>query len=287
MEENKSISENINDIFTSFNNEDVIKGFTALMNLPDEQFNILRPLIQENIEDSLKEPETRLTIFQELASQKVTPKQFIEQLDSGLERIPELDDISDTKKDFLVSLLTNLKNLFEDSMPAEDLSISIPIEICRENIKLPTYASDGSAAMDIYSPEEYNIEPGQTVLIPTGLKVDIPKGYALLIHPRSGLSLRSKLRIANSIGLIDSDYHEEIGVIVENTDVKVKDVDQYMPSDHFEIVKEYGSPITIGKGERFAQMRLVQVPRIQWNVVKSLGTFESDHGEGFGGSGKY
>ena len=138
--------------------------------------------------------------------------------------------------------------------------------------------------MDIYSTEEYTIDPGQTIIIPTGIKVAIPHGYALLIHPRSGLSARSKLRIPNSLGLIDEDYHEEIGVIVENIDQKVKDADMY---GDFELVKEYGAPITIGKGERIAQMRLVEVPRIKWREVNSLGNFKEDHGAGFGSSGRF
>ena len=165
--------------------------------------------------------------------------------------------------------------------------VEIPVEICREGAKLPTYSTNGSAAMDIYSTEEYTIDPGQTIIIPTGIKVAIPHGYALLIHPRSGLSARSKLRIPNSLGLIDEDYHEEIGVIVENIDQKVKDADMYDGNNYFELVKEYGAPITIGKGERIAQMRLVEVPRIKWREVNSLGNFEEDHGAGFGSSGRF
>jgi len=139
--------------------------------------------------------------------------------------------------------------------------------------------------MDIYSPEEYTIECGQTIVIPIGIKVAIPRGYALLIQPRSGMSRRMKIRIPNSPGLIDEDYHDEIGVIVENIDPKVKDVDIYEPSDHLELVKEYGGPITIGKGERFAQLRLIEVPRVRWRQVSSIGKFDNDHGAGFGSTG--
>lgn len=83
------------------------------------------------------------------------------------------------------------------------------------------------------------------------------------------------------------DFHNEIGVIIENTDQKVKDADMYNAPDGLELVKEYGAPITIGKGERIAQMRLVEVPRIRWKQVNSLGNFEEDHGAGFGSSGKF
>ena len=100
-----------------------------------------------------------------------------------------------------------------------------------------------------------------------------------------------KIRIPNSPGLIDEDYHEEIGVIVENTDIQVKDVDidsitnKFGTGTEMGLIKEYGRLITIGKGERFAQMRLVEVPRVKWREVNSLGTSIEDHGKGFGSTG--
>ena len=123
-------------------------------------------------------------------------------------------------------------------------------------------------------------------MIPIGIKVDIPIGYGLLIQPRSGLSRKSKIRIPNTPGLIDSDYHEEIGVIIENIDPPVKDI-QLELGDNGEIIDGtlHGSSFTIGKGERFAQMRLVEIPLVNWLPVSSLGSFKDDHGKGFGGTG--
>jgi len=140
--------------------------------------------------------------------------------------------------------------------------------------------------MDIYSPAEYTINPGETVLIPIGIKVNIPIGYALLIQPRSGLSRKTKLRVANTPGLIDSDYHEEIGVIIENIEPPLKEAGTITLEDgSIEDASLFGSSFTIEKGERFAQMRLVEVPIVNWLPVKSLGSFENDHGEGFGSTG--
>ena len=109
------------------------------------------------------------------------------------------------------------------------------------------------------------------------------------------MSRRTKLRIPNSPGLIDSDFHEEIGVLIENIDAPVKDVDiDYIPSidpdgvsrgSRPEAINLYGSSFTIGKGERFAQMRLIEVPIVNWLPVSSIGSFEDDHGAGFGGTG--
>jgi dUTP pyrophosphatase len=157
--------------------------------------------------------------------------------------------------------------------------------LCCDGAKLPAYATNGSAAMDIYSPEEYTIGPGESIMIPTGLKVNIPIGYALLIQPRSGMSRKTKLRICNTPGLIDSDYHEEIGVLVENIDAPLKDFSIQQDGEAILQGPLYGSSFTIGKGERFAQMRLVEVPMVNWLPVSSIGSFENDHGAGFGGTG--
>lgn len=99
------------------------------------------------------------------------------------------------------------------------------------------------------------------------------------------MSARSKLRIPNTPGLIDSDYHEEIGVIVENTDPPLKSVGTVLIEGEEQDANLYGSSLTIGKGERFAQMRLIKVPRVRWQEVNSIGTFDDDHGEGFGSTG--
>ena len=81
---------------------------------------------------------------------------------------------------------------------------------------LPFYATKGSAGMDVYSNEELELEPLSTTIVKTGLFVKIPEGYEIQVRPRSGLSAKSKLRIANSPGTIDSDYLGEIGIIIDN-----------------------------------------------------------------------
>lgn len=194
-------------------------------------------------------------------------------------------ELSDSKKDFLKFIFTTFINTMEESNMVSHRVLTIPVEVCRDGAKLPTYATDGSAAMDIYSPAEYTIGPGECIIIPTGLKVNLPIGYALLIQPRSGMSRKTKLRVANTPGLIDSDYHEEIGVIVENIDPPLKDFEIQQDGEAILQGPLYGSSFTIGKGERFAQMRLVEVPLVNWLPVESLGSFENDHGKGFGSTG--
>ena len=106
----------------------------------------------------------------------------------------------------------------------------------------------------------------------------IPEGYAVLIQPRSGQSAKTKLRIANTPGLIDAGYRDEIGVIIENIEPPFKDID-YEFDDNGEIhIKsiEHGLSYTIVEGQRFAQMRLVQVPKAEFVQVESVGEIGED-----------
>ena len=264
----------------------------AVLALPDEQFEAIKANLFDSIEATFNEPATKVAFAQMINQQGLRIEDFSDNMDNLVQAVEELTvedmEVSDSKKDFLKFIFATFINSMEDSKMVSRRVISIPIEICREGAKLPAYATDGSGAMDIYSPEEYVIGPGESIMIPIGIKVDIPIGYGLLIQPRSGLSRKSKIRIPNTPGLIDSDYHEEIGVIIENIDSPVKDV-QLELGDNGEIIDGtlHGSSFTIGKGERFAQMRLVEIPLVNWLPVSSLGSFKNDHGLGFGSSGQF
>ena len=297
MEENKI---NIfNEIFGSLDNilgdenADGLQVIGAILAMPDNQFEVVKSTLCDSIEEVFNSTDAQIAFAQMMNMNGIKIEDFTDNMDELVNSINDLAaegvELSESKKDFLKFIFTSFINSMILSQRVSRRIISIPIVLCREDAKLPVYATNGSAAMDIYSPEAYTIGPGETVLIPTGIKVDIPTGYALLIQPRSGLSRKTKLRVANTPGLIDSDYHEEICVIVENIEPPLKDADPYPDVyDHGpELSKLYGSSYTIGKGERFAQMRLVEVPMVNWLQVLSLGDFdkENDHGEGFGSTG--
>jgi dUTP pyrophosphatase len=134
----------------------------------------------------------------------------------------------------------------------------------------PFYATDGAAGFDIAANETIHILRGETKLVKTGLYLEIPGGYELQIRPRSGVSLRTSLSIANSPATIDSDYRGEICIIVEN-----KSMSAGLDS----------SILFINKGDRIAQGILSKVPRAIFNKVDSLS--ETNRGEGgFGSTGK-
>ena len=261
--------------------------FASLLQIPDKDFEVLRPLLQEEMIRVLGEPQTQMMLVQMMAQNGINANQILDYTDELTDML--LDgieiELSDQKKDFIQSIFTAFANSISTSTINPAHIVEIPIEVCRENVKLPTYATNGSAAMDLYAPEEYNLAPGECIVVPLGFKVAIPHGYALLIQPRSGLSRRTKLRLPNTPGLIDEDYHEEVGVIIENIDPPIKEIGTLITDDGPQDASLHGSTLTIGKGERFAQMRLVEVPRIRWREVKSLGTFDNDHGKGFGSTG--
>jgi len=149
--------------------------------------------------------------------------------------------------------------------------VKVYFEKLRDDVKLPDYKNDGDAGMDVYLPDHVKIDSGMTKLVPLGFKVAIPKGYELQVRPRSGLSLKTKLRVANSPGTIDSGYRDEVGVILENIDFD--DVDGR-------------ATIFIERGERLAQLVLKQVETCKWEIVDSVNEIGEDRGGGFGSTGK-
>lgn len=147
--------------------------------------------------------------------------------------------------------------------------MNIPVQIYtqfKHTFGLPKYETEGAAAMDVRANEQVNIRPGETKLIPTGIFMAIPKNFEIQVRPRSGMSLKTKLRISNAPGTIDSDYRGELCIIAENTGEG-----------------ELNFPL----GERVAQIKLAHVPMIVWDAVMSkddLGKTLRGEG-GFGSTG--
>ena len=268
---------------------DLIGGldmFESLMALDDEQFKQLKPQILQLFAETLQEPES-IAEFRTLAiAQGYTKETAKEDFDLAIQAINEIDFLSETKKDFLKEIYTMASNQLSKIVGTVGDIIRIPCEVAKD-ISLPTYAHDTDAGVDLYSPAEYTIGPGETVIIPTGLKVAIPEGYALLIQPRSGQSAKTKLRIANTPGLIDAGYRDEIGVIIENIEPPFKDIDYEFDSTGEIHIKSilHGQSYTIAEGQRFAQMRLVQVPKAEFVLMESVGEIGEDRGGGFGSTG--
>ena len=260
--------------------------FESLMSLDDEHFEQLQPQFLQLFTETLHEPES-ISEFRALAiAQGYTEETAKADFEMAMAAINEIDFLSEAKKDFLKQIYTLVSNQLTEIIGSNNKVIRIPCELTEGSV-LPAYAHDTDAGMDIYAQEEYTIAPGETIIVPTGIKCAIPDGYAILIQPRSGQSAKTKLRIANTPGLIDAGYRDEIGVIVENIEPPFKDID-YEFDDNGEIhIKSilHGQSYTIAPGQRFAQMRLVQVPKAEFVRVESVGEIGEDRGGGFGSTG--
>jgi len=259
-----------------------LEEIAALLSLPDEQFSILSELVLDELQKSVHNPHDRLMIQQAMIESGQTAADLAAIQDDLIQEIDEhlAGQLPQHKIDFLKRAMTIIINMFVEVEGSAKTIVSIPIEVMEHGI-MPTYANEGDAAMDVYATEDVTVDPGQTVLIKTGIKVAIPRGYALLIQPRSGQSLKTKLRVANTPGLIDSGYRDEIGVIIENIEAPIQEKIGDTKSGNL-----YGKSYIIEKGQRIAQMRLVEVPTISWLPVENILDFEGDRGGGFGSSGQ-
>lgn len=263
--------------------------FAILLALPDEQFEVLSELVLTELEKAFMNPQDRLLLQKAMRQDGKTGLDFINIQQSLIDEIEDKikDKVSPIKLDFLKRTMTMITNVFSqiDGMAGE--IVSIPIELS-EGAIAPTYANESDGAMDIYALEDYTINPGETKLIKTGIKVAIPRGYALLIQPRSGQSLKTKLRVANTPGLIDSGYRDEIGIIMENIESPIADIEYTFNKNGNIVINSilHGKPYVVEKGQRIAQMRLVHVPAVNWTPVNNILEIEGNRGGGFGSSGK-
>lgn len=290
----------IEDIFAALDKiktptqETGLELFSAMLAMDEEKFKIVVPALYDSFEQTFNTPDAKLALMQMMNAQGIKADELSKSFDLISKSVDEMD-ISNQKKDFIKTVLSIFVNAMSDSTAVAKRVVQIPIELCHPDAKLPTYSTDGAAAMDVYSPIDFTVNPGETKIIPLGFKVNIPHGYALLVQPRSGMSAKTKLRVANTPGLIDEDYHNEIGLIIENIEDPITDIsynyfigDNDHNPDHVDVTSiATGRNFTISKGERCCQLRLIEVPKINWLPVDSIGNFENDHGKGFGSTGKF
>ncbi|MBP3314395.1 MAG: dUTP diphosphatase [Clostridia bacterium] len=146
------------------------------------------------------------------------------------------------------------------------MSFPMNIKKLNDNARLPTYGSEFAAGADLYAclDGDVTIAPAETLLIHTGLAMEIPTGLVGLIYARSGLASKKGLAPANKVGVIDSDYRGEIMVALHNHSTE---------------------PRTISDGERIAQIVFAPYYTADFSVVEELGDTSRGIG-GFGSTGK-
>ena len=143
--------------------------------------------------------------------------------------------------------------------------IQVQIQRLDPDVELPQYARPGDAGLDLRASEDVELAPGKRAMVPTGLAIALPEGYAGFVQPRSGLAAREGLSIVNTPGLIDSGYRGELKIIAINTD-----------DEH---------TIHIKRGDRIAQLVIQEVPVVHLVEVDELEASERG-AAGFGSTGK-
>ena len=266
-------------------------GATALFSvlyLDDPEFTIVSELLLSNLEKTLNDQTAKLALVQSLNSSGLKAEDLVASVQDIAEQIQntaEFKQFDVAKRDYLTKIVTIFANAVMETEGIAKKIITVPIELCHEDAKIPTYAHAGDAGMDIYAVEDITIKPGETVIVPTGLKTAIPLGYELQVRPRSGLSAKSPLRIANSIGTIDANYRGEIGVIITNSNPPITKIEFDEKGNVIDYI--YGEDYTITKGMRFAQLVLKEVPTCSFLQVESVADIGEDRDSGFGGSGLF
>lgn len=261
------------DIFKPTGNkeiDDFMNLLTQIVALPDEALNGDRvDSLIGAMKGSITEKQREQVVLELMKQMEASPNEnfiaTLEETSAGL--LEELGDISSEKKMVITAIFDVLISLCEEAKKrAGNYATVVKFELCREGAKLPTYAHDTDAGCDIYAPEDVVIPAGALGFkVDTGLKMAMKPGWALMIYPRSGLSMKTGLRISNSIGCCDCQYRDEIGVLFDN------------------LAKE---DYTIHAGDRIAQFVLEPVHQFKGEVVESVEGLYGDRKSSFGGTGK-
>lgn len=142
--------------------------------------------------------------------------------------------------------------------------VNVHIKLLDPELPAPAYAKPGDAGADLRSRIDFELEPGERALVPTGVAIALPEGYVGLVHPRSGLATKNGITIVNAPGTVDSGYRGELMVTLLNTD-KTK-------SFH------------VQRGDRIAQLVIQKYEHATFTIVDELNQTERGS-SGFGSSG--
>ena len=303
VEENTSTEEvkEINPIADAFNAlaealdlqgaaEDGTALFGAILAMPEDQFEIIAPTVLENMQRSMNDPNARIALVASLSNTGYKGDELTGMFGEICKEIDkQMTEISQQKRDWIKQVLGTVVNAINETEGISKRYITVPYEICHEKAKEPAYAHVTDSGMDVFALEDITLAPGEQKIIPIGIKVALPAGYELQVRPKSGISSKTKLRIANAPGTIDAGYRDEIGIIVENVEPPIKDIQYDFNEDGSVNINSmsiiHGSSYTIGEGQKIAQLVLAEVPKARLLKVGKVSDIGEDRGGGFGSTG--
>lgn len=228
----------------------------------DETLSTLFGSFEEGKDKMLEEA------VQNIRQNHVNAKQILKELyETAEELYQELTDISENKKKLIQGILNTIISFMEEALhrAEENYDTIVHFELIREGAQIPVYAHDTDAGADVYAPEDFAIPPHSFgVKVPVGFKMAMNSGWEMQVRPRSGMSMKTQLRIANTPGTIDAGYRDEVAILFDNF------------SDE---------PYYIKAGDRIAQFVISPVHRFKGLVTESVANIGSNRGGGFGSSG--
>ena len=253
----------------------ILESFAALAKMDENDItdDVLKLMISSFDENFSTHVVTQAInqIVQNLEAQGLTKVEAQEALRALKDTIHDIlygeGPYSGNKKVMIDAITEKLFSIFDEAVNKyHSYAIELPMTVdITGGAKVPTYAHETDAAADLYAMEDQVIAAhSYGNKIRTGVKIQLPEGWLAMILPRSSMGTKTPLRLSNSVGLIDSGYRGELGVLYDNI------------SD---------TPYTINAGDRIAQLLVMPSYRFQAKVVDILA--DSDRGEGgFGASGK-
>ena len=192
---------------------------------------------------------------------------FVGQVDGGIDN----DDFKELKEQIMGSGITTegffslLGDNFAEAIIQRQI-VDVQLQRLTDTATIPTYSHTTDACADIYADEDVVIAPGATHPVSTGIALAIPAGFVVHVYARSGLSVKTPLRLANSVGIIDAGYRDELKVPCWNSG---------------------SEPLEIKKGMRIAQMDIMPSPAMEFYEVDDVKTIPGDRLGGFGSSGLF
>lgn len=266
---------------------ETVEALAALFALSDEQFKLVAPAFLDELDRALNDPaqekEFLTSIVESVGGGSVD--KAIKQYMLFAQEARKDEELDELKKDFLTKLCMTVTTHLSAFDPNAQAMISIPVEFCHENSKMPVYARKGDAGLDLYAMEEMTFYPGETKIIPTGIKMAIPEGYEIQIRPKSGISAKTHWRV--SLGTVDSGYRGELGVIMAYDISPIQDIGHHYDDEgHLVIDSILNAPIGyIDAGQKVAQIVLNKIEMANFYEVSDISAIAGDRGGGFGSTG--
>jgi dUTP pyrophosphatase len=252
--------------------EKILELIEGIIELPDEavdknQVEVILGMIRGGITPKLRE-ESIVALLDEMKTKSYSEcKEMIEIMDEAAnELIEELEVTNEDKQDLIRGIFGIFAEIAQEAFERlEGYDTVVHFQLVHPNAKIPTYAHDTDAGADVYAPDDVVIAPNaRGQMIDTGFKMAIAPGWYMAVCPRSGLSYKTTMRIANTPGTIDCDYRDNVGILIDNL------------SDE---------TIVIHAGDRIAQFILHPVHRFKGVVTDDVNQIGENRGGGFGSTG--